>query len=54
METLQIGDTNTKYFRNENKPIDFNKLIRTIKKRFRYDEDRDEDFYRQTKPKSIH
>ena len=53
MEVLQIGDTNTKYFRDELKYIDFNKLIKTIKKRFKYDEDRDEDFYKQTKPKNI-
>ena len=52
MEVLQIGDTNTKYFRDELKYIDFNKLIKTIKKRFKYDEDRDEDFYKQTKPKN--
>lgn len=54
METLQIGDKNTKYFRNECKEIDFIKLIKTIKKRFRYDEERDEDFYRHTKSKNIH
>lgn len=54
MEVLQIGNTNSKYFRNEYKPVDFNKLIKTIKKRFRYDEDRDEDFYKHTKTKSIH
>ena len=51
MEVLQIGNTNSKYFRNEYKPVDFNKLIKTIKKRFRYGEDRDEDFYKHTKIK---
>ena len=54
MEVLQLGDKNTKYFRDELKNIDFNKLIKTIKKRFKYDQDRDEDFYKQTKPKNIH
>ena len=54
MENLQLGDKGTKYFRNEHKPVDFIKLIKTIKKRFKYDEDRDEDFYKHTKTKSIH
>jgi ATP-dependent exoDNAse (exonuclease V) alpha subunit len=53
MEILQIGNTNTKYSRNGYKPVDFTKLINTIKKRLKYNEDRDEDFYRYTSRKNI-
>ena len=54
MEVLQLGDTNTKYFRDELKHFDFNKLIKEIKKKFKYDKDRDEDFYKHTKTNNIH
>ena len=44
-----IGDINTKY---KDSHIDFYELIDNIIRKFRFDEDRDEDFYKQTKKKN--